>query len=52
MRGAAESLLLLTGMRVHFDFVSATRIELPSVVERALGRCRLGALIIVEASMS
>ena len=37
LRGAAKSLLLLTGMRVHFDFVSATQIELPSVVERAVG---------------
>jgi hypothetical protein len=37
MRGAAKSVVLLTGMRGHFDFVSATQIELPSVVERALG---------------
>ena len=37
MHGAAKSVLLLTGMRGHFDFVSATQIELPSVLERAVG---------------
>jgi hypothetical protein len=37
MPGAAKGVLLLSGMRGHFDSVSATQIELPSVVERALG---------------
>ena len=37
MRGGAKGVLLLAGMRGHSDSVSATQIELPSVVERAVG---------------
>ena len=37
MRGAPKGVPLLTGMRGHFDSVSATQIELPSVMERAVG---------------